>query len=328
MEENKRVEATEIEAVATEESAIANEDVILEPHEEPKLPVLEEHKKSFAKSYRGSRIVSYVSSAIVIAIIIVAYTVVFPLQPNGTWAGIILIIIALVGSLVFSKYHRNKLTKRVRKYMADYNGEVNNIALKDSKVSNYTFDFAGEISGETFKEARLLKDIINTNSRNLITYDVGRFHVEASDFVAYRPDGKRAKAAFLGKLVTATSTEIVEGRVVFYLKPDPAIFKDVAGPDDLEDLELLEDKPRYRLYASNKELKKKLPLRAINALLKIVPNGELADLTVALYQNKVLMTLTYSDALMVVPYKEDIPVNAILLYHDHLTAINEFFTLL
>ena len=324
-DKNKEV----VEMSEGQEPAFVNEDVPATPIEENvALPELEAHKNSFTKAYKKSRMISYISSAIVIAIIVVAYTVIFPLQPNGTWAGIILIIITLVGSVMFSRWHRAKITARVRQYMSDFNGEVNYIALKDSKFANYAFDFAGEISGDEFKNARFLKDVINTNSRNLMTYEVASYKIEVADFVAYRQDGKQAKSAFLGKLIHATAEQSIEGRVVFYLKPDPNIFKDAAGPDDIADLELLEDKPRYRLYASNKELKKKLPLRAINALTKIRPNNELADVTLVMHGNKILITLTYSDALMVVPYKEAIPANAIMAYKAHLTAINEFFSLL
>lgn len=324
-EKNKEI----VETIEEQAPAFVNEEIQPTSIEENVvLPELEAHKKSFAKAYKNSRMISYISSAIVIAIIVVAYTVIFPLKPNGTWAGVILIIITLVGSVMFSRWHRAKITSRVRQYMADYNSEVNQLALKESKIANYAFDFAGEISGDTFKKARFLKDIINTNSRNLMTYDISRFKVEVADFVGYRQDGKQAKSAFLGKLIHATSEQAIEGRVVLYLKPDPALFKDAAGPDDIADLELLEDKPRYRLYASNKELKKKLPLRAINALLKIRPTNELADLTLVMHDNKVLITLTYSDTLMVVPYKEAIPTGAIMAYKAHLTAINEFFSLL
>jgi len=330
MEEKKIIEVTEEEVTpAEEEQSFANEDVVVEHKEEVKYPELEEHKKSFVKAYNVSRWISYLSSAIVIVIIIVAYLVIFPLNPpTGTWAGVILIILTLIGSFVFSRFHRNRLTNRIKKYMADYNLSVNEIALADSKISNYAFDFGGEIPKKTFTDARLLKDIIDTNSRNLSKYSVGRFEVELADFVAYRQDGKRARAAFLGKFINATASESVEGRVILYLKPDPTLFKDAGGPDDIADLELLDDKPRYLLYATNKEAKKKLPLKALNAILEIVPDQELADVSVSLYENKVAITLTYSDALMVVPYKEEVPSDAIAKFKEHITIVNNFLSLL
>lgn len=328
MEENKKVEEVTVEPVTEAEVQAFNNEDVVETKEVVSFPELEKHKNDFAKAYRISRVISYLSSAIVIAIIIVAYTVVFPIPDVGTWAGVIMIIITLVISVVFSKIHRNSLTKRIKKYMADYNEEVNQVAFKESKVTNSVFDFGGTIDKQEFINAKLLKDIIDTNSRNLLKYHVGNYDVEIADFVAYRQDGKRAKSVFLGKFVNGTTTEAMEGRVLLYLKPDPNIFKDAAGPDDLEELELMEDKPRYRLYATSKDARKKLSLKALNALLKINPDQELADITVSLYANKVAITLTYSDALMVVPYKEPIPNEAILKYKEHITEVNNFLSLL
>lgn len=329
MEEKKIVEVTSEPVTEEKEQSFTNEDVVTEVQKEVVYPELEEHKKAFVKAYNVSRWISYLSSAVVIAIIVVAYLVIFPLNPPaGTWAGVILIILTLIGSFVFSRFHRTKLTNRIKKYMTDYNLSVNEISLKDSKISNYAFDFNGEIAKKSFTDARLLKEIIDANSRNLSKYNVGRFDVELADFVAYRQDGKRARAAFLGKFLSATAQESIEGRVLLYLKPDPGIFKDAAGPDDIADLELLDDKPRYRLYATNKDVKKKFPLKALNAILEIIPDQELADVSVSMYENKVAITLTYSDALMVVPYKEEIPSEAIAKYKEHLTKVNNFLALL
>ena len=101
MEEKKIVEVTEEEVTPAEEvQSFANEDVVTEHKKEVKYPELEDHKKAFVKSYNASRWISYLSSAIVIVIIIIAYVVIFPLNPpTGTWAGVILIILTLIGSL-------------------------------------------------------------------------------------------------------------------------------------------------------------------------------------------------------------------------------------
>lgn len=295
---------------------------------EETIPSLEDKKKAFNKAYNSSRVVSYISSAIVFAIVIVAYVVIFPLEPNGTWAGIILIILTLVASTMFSRWHRKKITDKVRQYMADYNDEVNRIAFADSEVTNYVFDFAGRIEKEPFTEARFLKDIVNTDSRNFLRYELGDWKVEYADYVAYRPDGKRAKSAFYGKFLNATREASIDGRIVVYVKPDPTIFKDTVGPDDLDDLVLVDDDPRYKLYATNKELKKKVCKAALEALLAIRPNNNLADVTVILYENKLAATFTYSDAILIVPYKEVINSGAIREHAANVTAFNKFLSLL
>ncbi len=325
--EEKKVEAVEVETAPLEhEEKTANEDISETP--QIVIPTLEEHKQAFVKKYNGSRLISYLTSAIVIAIVVLSYLVIFPLEPNGTMAGIILIILTLVASTVFSRWHRQRTTKFIREYMASYNGEVNKFILEDSNVTNYVFDFGAKIETEEFTAMGFLTNIVNSNSRNVIRYEVGSFKVEFADFVAYRPDGNSAKSVFYGKFLSATREEKVDGRILIYLKPDPLIFKDTAGPDDLGDLELISDEPRYKLYATTKVLAKKVPAKALTELLKIEPDNELADVTVILKDNKLAVTLTYSDAIMIVPYKEVINHNVINHYKHNVTALNKFLSLL
>lgn len=326
-EKEKQVELVEETPEETQTpQSFVNEEISDDTEKEKKeLPELEAMRTTFAKMYRKFRTISYISTATVIIVIIVSYLWLFPINQ---WAGLVPIILILIASLVYSRFTRNKLTENVRKYMADYNGYVSNFALSETEVTNYVFDFAASMEKEVFTDARLLKDIINTNSRNLVTYDLGRWNVEIADYVAYRRDGKQAKAVFLGKLVAGTTTEAIDGRVVIYIKPREESYQGSNGPDDVEDLELLVDTAEYRLYASNKELKKAVSTKALNALLKVRPDKELADVSVSLYQNKFAVALTYSDALMVVPYKEEVPVHAIKKYQEHLTNLNKFIALL
>ena len=115
---------------------------------------------------------------------------------------------------------------------------------------------------------------------------------------------------------------------MLYIKPSEQKYDGGTGQMILEDLRLVVDKPEYKLYATNKRHQKAISTKALEALLQVRPDNELADVSVALYKNKFAVTLTYSDALMVVPYKENVPVHAIKKYKEHLTALNKFIALL
>lgn len=322
-EKEKMAEVKEETPVEVEILKDANNEESTEKQDE--FAELEVMRKDFSKMYKKFRIFSYVSTAIVITVIVVSYIVLLPLNQ---WAGVVPIIIVLVASLVYSRWARGRLTNNVRKYMADYNTFVNNFALSESNVNNIVSDFAGELDKAAFTDAKLLKDIINTNSRNLVTYDLARWNVQIADYAAYRKDGKQARAVFLGKLVVGTTEKEIDGRVLVYIKPTAEKYDGGTGPDDVEDLELIEDTPLYKVYASNKELVKEISKEAFDALLKLRPDNELADISLVLYKNKFTVTLTYSDALMVVPYKEPVPEFAINKYKEHITALNYFIALL
>lgn len=303
-----------------------NEDIT--PHDRVVIQSLEEHKAAFKKTYNKSRIVSYAASAIVLVIIIVAFTVIMPIKDVGAWAGIILTIVTLVASSVFSRYNRKKIEEKVQTYMKAYGDELSRISFADSDITNYTVDFAGKISEEAFTEAHFLKNIIRTNSRNLVMYDVGAWHVEYADYVAYRPDGKRAKSAFFGKYLYGVRDKSINGRISIYIKADPMIHAESVGPDDVDDLVLIEDTPLYRIHATNAELAKKISPEALEVLLKVKPNHDLADVSVMLFGNKIGVTLTYSEAIMNVPYKEEIDGNVVYMHKNNVTALNNFLTLI
>lgn len=333
MKENEKDFAVANEEKVSETPVVAevvnpdeNEDVT--PHDRVVINSLEEHKAAFKKTYNKSRIVSYAASAVVLVIVVIAFTVIMPIKDVGAWAGIIITIVTLIASSVFSRYNRKIIEDKVHTYMKAYGDEFSRISFEDSKIDNYSVDYAGKISEEAFTEARFLKNIIRTNSRNLVMYDVGVWHVEYADYVAYRPDGKRASSAFYGKYLFGVREKSINGRIAIYIKADPMLHRETVGPDDIDDLVLIEDTPLYRIHATNTELAKKVSKEALDALLEIVPNRDLADVTVMLFDNKIGVTLTYSEAIMNVPYKEEIDGAVVYMHKNNVTALNNFLTLI
>lgn len=323
MEENRNdVEMVEENEVAVDEISIGEtlEPTILES--------LEQEKSRFVKKYKNSRYLSIGSTVLVLAIIIVSYTTILDKGVIGQWIAIILIALSLIGSLVFSRILRNKVTNYVKDYMRDYNGEINNIALETSEIQNYYYDFKGMLTTDTFVEAKLLEDVNNTTSRNYISYDVKDSHVEVADYVAYRQNGKKAQVVFLGKLFKAERRAKIDGRILIHIKPDKTLSpQETVGPDDLGDLVLIEETPTHFVYATSADVFKKLKPKALGKLLKLTPSKDLADITISMYENKVIAALSFSDAVMVVPYKEPVAAAGILEFQKTLQTLNEFLTL-
>lgn len=310
-----------------DEEVIEGEVLTTNPSEEN--AGLESLKDNFGKLYKKYRTLNLVVFALVMVVVVLSYILLFPLGETGMWAGIITIIISLIISYVFSQKSKRKITQTVKDYMRDYNAEVNTHVLKDSTVYDYKFDFEGRIDSDAFVNARLLKDIVSTNSRNLISYDINNHKVEVADYVAYRTNGKRNNAVFLGKLVTTNLTKKIDGRIIVYIKPNPEVFKESQGPDDVDDLQLIQDDPRFLLYATNTEIAKGLNKKALDALLAIQPDIELADAALVMYDERLIVSLSYSDKLMVVPFREQkVPFEVINSYKEHITAVNNFITLL
>ncbi len=312
-----------LEVIQAESHMEEGDNTVVE--EFPPIESLEAEKAAFVKTYKKSQFVSYIVVALMIVVVVVSYVWLFKINQ---WAGIVPIIVALIGSTVFNNFHRKKITAKVRLYMDSYNRELNRIVLDNSEFENYVYDFNALIESDDFIKARILKDIVNTNSRNLMRYDIGHWNVSLADFVAYRPDGKRATAAFHGKFLSASRDKSIDGRIIVYLKPDPNFFKDGKGPDDIEDLEVISDDPNYTIYATDAKTAKFLNKEALAKLLEVKPSNQLADVLVSIYENKVAVTLSYGSDLMVVPYKEPVPVAAIHKYADDVTVLNAFFTLL
>ncbi|HZJ89307.1 MAG TPA: hypothetical protein VFD05_01305 [Bacilli bacterium] len=287
------------------------------------LDVLDKYRNKFVKEINIVRYISYGVAALTIAIVIVSYMVLMPLN---AWAGIVPVIIALIGAGAFSFFSRRNQETKIQKYMSDYNDVINRHLTADFTVNDYFYDYRDGLKTKTFAQANILEDVTESASRNLNSYSYKDYKISNADFVAYKRDGKRLSSVFAGKLFSTTRTKNVKNQVILYLKPNKEVFKE-SGEPEIKHLEVAEDNDNYRIYATGK-YKTVLPQKALDEILKIERNDVLADLTVSIVDNTVTVLLSYGKDIIAVPYKEPVPHLAIRKYIKDIGHILNFLDLI
>lgn len=302
------------------------EEVVKETVEVKKLEqldVLDRYRNKFVKEINLVRYISYGVAALTIAVVIVAYVV---LMPINAWAGIVPVIIALIGAGAFSFFSRRNQEAKIQKYMSDYNDVINRHLTAEFAVTDYFYDYRDGLKTKTFADANILKDVTESASRNLNSYVYKDYKISNADFVAYKRDGKRLVSVFAGKLFSSTRTKNVKEQVIIYLKPNKEVFKE-SGEPEISHLKVAEDNENYRIYAAGK-YKSVLPQKALDELVKIERNDVLADLTVSIVDNNVTILLSYGKDIIAVPYKEPVPHLAIRKYIKDIAHIIKFLDLI
>ncbi len=301
------------------EKVIEGENVV----ENEIAPTLDNLRKAFVKKINVMRYIGYAIAALVFIIVVVSYVVIMEHTQMGA---IILIILALIGSFVFSVLNRRKQEGIIRGYMFEYNDVINKELIADEEISEYVFDYTEGLDTKTFVEAKVLDDVTDSASRNLVAYKFKDFEVKHADYVAYKREGKRVLSVFAGKLLVGTRSKAVSNQVVLYIKPDQKHFPETKQPE-IAHLKVVESTDEYVVYAEG-AYKRALPAAAIKQLLEITRSNNLADLTVSLVENKVTILMSYGKDIISVPYREPVPHAAIKQYIANTAVIHKFLNLI
>lgn len=286
-------------------------------------PILDNLRGAFAKKINLMRYLGYGIAAIVFMVVVVSYVVIMQHTQMGA---IILIILALIGSFVFSVLNRRKQEGIIRQYMFEYNDVINKELVANQEISEYMFDYTDGLDTKAFVEAKVLEEVSDSASRNLVSYKLGDFEVKHADYVAYKREGKRVASVFAGKLLVATRSKTISSQVVLYIKPDNEHFPDTKQPE-IAHLKVVENNDEYTIYAEG-AYKRTLPEAAIKQLIAIKRSNNLADLTVSLLENKVTILMSYGKDIISVPYREAVPHEAINQYIANTAIVHKFLNLI
>lgn len=286
---------------------------------------LQNKRADFLKKYNRSRILGYLSTGIVVAVVVIAYMVVLK---HSKWAAILMIIVALVGSVFLTRLNRNSMTKTIGVYMENYYHELYDIVMEGEPISEVRFELKKRIETDEFVNARILKNVEQTNSRNMLEYNLGNKEVAIADYYAYRYEKKREETVFLGKFLVSSSPRTFKERILIYIKPNPEIHKEYTGPDDNSELVTFVDDQELYVMSESEAYKKIITARHLELLRKLKTNRLLSDVALSLYENKVAVTLTYSNDILIVPSRNEVSYAAIRQYKDDIKLIHEFLNLL
>ena len=280
-----------------------SKDVVLENSEsKPYFEVIEEARQRMLKNYKRSRKISNIVMAISVGVIIAAF--VFIVQKIA-WMNILGFSLAgavLVFMIVWYFVNRNKLPNQVKQYAIDVTNALNGHAFKNTEFSELKTDPADKVQLTDILSDNVYDNIANIASRNLV---VGKFagrSFKVGDVALRTGQGKNTSNVFFGKYFTYQNDLHFTGRYVIISKGS----QEIDQPNAISDLEVLEQDEKFVIYGpKDSKYKENLGTKLIPQLKNIKVEGDLLNLVVCLWAGHSAAYLSYTDAIIALPFEKE-----------------------
>ncbi len=287
-----------------------------------------QERATFARFFKKFRVYNLILLIIVLAVITLSVVLLFPLGQTGMGLALVIIIAILIAVIVYSKLMKRYTNNRGKQYMAYYYQTVSDYVFADLNIDNYQQDIEKLFGFEAFDNARMIKDITNAGSRNLVEYRYKKFDIQVADYAAYQQVNKQNKIVFVGKLMSITGIKPIKGRLLVYRRPSAQAIKEATGPNDVEGLELVIEDSDLLVYAEHPENKKYLSKKALDFLRQFPHDLPLVDMTLSFIDAKLVIAISYNDDLMVIPLPEPFKTEPTRTFKTHIQAIHQFLDLI
>ncbi len=334
VEEIKKEETTEeIKNDTPSEDTVSNDEKVDENQEDntsqqdvkiiekASLENVEEARKKLYAQYKKNKMISNILMAIVVVIVIICFILVAQKEMWMKIVGYCLGGAAIVAIIIYYFFIRNKFPNATREYIEYVNQQLNGYCFESNDFSKALYDPLEKIDQSEVMSDRVYENVIRTGSRNVVVgvYKDKRFKV--SDMAAYVPGEKnRPNAAFVGKYLITSNTLKFDGRFIINFKG----LKPVDLPSDISDLTILEQEESYTIYGpEGADYKKILTPKFLSKLKNIKIEDDLLNVNVGVWGGHTAVYLSYTDAVISLPFQEPFKKSATQQYRNNLIDILE-----
>ncbi len=302
------VASTETPAEESNESKVdkmlshAEPLVIETPEDRDFGEVIEEARQNiqdkYKKNKRNSNIVTFISVAlIVVAFILIVQSTAW-MQYTGYGVGGATLIFMIVWYFV----NRNKLPRAVKEYVKVVTTKLNGHAFRNTEFSKLQSDPNDKLQLTDILADGVYKDATSIASRNVITGEYANRSFTIGDVAMRTGSGKKTENIFFGKYLTYVNDLHFEGRYVIVSK-GATIYDQ---PNALEDLVVLEESDNFVIYGpEGHTYKKELGTKVVPLLKQIKVDDPLLNLVVCLWAGHSAAYLSYTDAIISLPFEKE-----------------------
>lgn len=313
-QENIKKKKPEVKVISSEDQALEESLESVELNNPETLDSfyekLEKARSDFYGAYNQQRKVSNIMMPVG-GILMMGSLVLFIGVPDlwGKITGGVLIGLTLIGMIVYYALTRNKLPNKSKDY-------IRNFALMSD---NYVFDYQDIKNAKVFLKKRyaisdFLPDrvyggIVDIASRNIVEFEYKEHHVSVGEAALYKQGAKRGQKGllFVGKYMSLTNDYHFEDRYIINISGD----KQTDFPTDLEDLVVLKEQNRFRVYGKEgAKIEKDLPKGLIDELKDIDCKNALLNVNVVLWAGHTAVYLSYDDGIVSIPLDKQLDSSA------------------
>ncbi|MCX5775727.1 MAG: hypothetical protein NTV44_05160 [Firmicutes bacterium] len=284
---------------------------------------IEEKRAAFMAYYKKQKLYNNIAMIAVVAVVISAYVFVQGML-NLQYLTLGIVAATLVILLVYSRIMRKRVDKATKTYINEYYDLQTSLVFPSDKFANAKIEMTARLEEKEFTDAGIIKEIIKTSSRGLITTSYGDAKISLADLAAYDTVDRKKGPVFLGKYLTCDNHLSLDGRILIYIKPKIA----GKGPNDLSDVkEVLATETRV-IYASTSDYSNVITKRVLDVIDSINVNETLTDVTISIKSGKTYIALSYNDSLMVIPLQSPFNSSPTDKYRLDIEKIAELITLI
>ena len=271
---------------------------------------LEANRSDFYKLYNRQKKISNILMPV--AGVLMAGSLVLFIAIQALWSKILggsIIGATVVGMIIYYILNRNKLPDKSREYIRNFALLSDNYVFEGQEIKNARVQLKKRYATAEFLPDRVYKDIVDIASRNLVDFDYKEHNVKVGEVALYKQGQKRHQKAllFVGKYMSMTNDYHFEDRYIVNICGE----KNVDLPNDVEDLVVLKEQNRFRVYGKDgAKFEKDLGKDVLKSLSEIDCRGSLLNVNVVFWAGHTAAYLSYDDGIVAIPLDKKLDIEA------------------
>lgn len=284
---------------------------------------INEARTAFEQVHKKTMNLNRIVAAIFILLIIGGSVVTF-LYSKYVLYLLIAIIVCFVGVFIFTKLSRKKLNDAVRTYLDIYSNYTDSFIFNNEKITDVKLGFKEKVNPLIVEKMDFLSKVGAVGSRDMIKGKMSGKYFEAADVSikdGEEKDIRKQKAVFVGKVFNFQYLNPDFGRTILYLKGCGD-----SAPNKLEEVNQVNVdglSNRWVVYTSNNNYSRIFTNEIVKVLNNLVTDSMLNDVLITIQKEQIIIGLSYSDELMVIPFDKEFKVEPLSHYKKDLNFIIE-----
>lgn len=271
---------------------------------------LEANRSDFYKLYNRQRRTSNILMPV--AGVLMAGSLILFIAVQELWSKILggcIIGATLIGMIVYYILTRNKLPDKSKEYIRNFALLSDNYVFDGQEINKARVQLKKRYAIAEFLPDRVYKDVVDIASRNIVDFEYKNHNVTVGEVALYKQGAKKHQKAllFVGKYMSLTNDFHFEDRYIINISGE----KNTDLPTDIEDLVVLKEQNRFRIYGKEgAKFEKDLGKELIRDLMDIDCNGSLLNVNVVVWAGHTAAYLSYDDGIVAIPLDKKLDVEA------------------
>ena len=262
---------------------------------------LEAARSDFYKAYNGQRRASNIMMPV--AGIMMAGSLVLFIGIAESWGKIlggVLIGVTLLGMILYFILTRNKLPNKSKEYIRNFALMSDNYVFDHQEIKNAKVLLKKKYAISDFLPDRVYSDIIDIASRNIVECEYKGHNISVGEAALYKRGARKnqRQILFVGKYMSFANDYHFEDRYIINISGE----KETDLPNDVEDLVVLKEQNRFKVYGKEgAKIEKDISKDILNDLMSIDCKNALLNVNIVIWAGHTAVYLSYDDGIVAIP---------------------------